>query len=164
KVGAVRAYDGVEVELVGDDYAAAAAHAATVASATGMTIVPPFDDLDVIAGQGTVGLEILRQAPRDLGSIFVPIGGGGLASGLAAVVKELRPEVRIVGVEPDDSDAMTRALAAGKRVALDHVGRFADGVAVRQVGALTFDLCRRYLDGTLTVTTDEICAAIKDVF
>ncbi len=163
KVAAVRGY-GVDVELVGDDYATAAARAATVAAETGMTIVPPFDDLDVIAGQGTVGLEILRQAPRDLGSIFVPIGGGGLAAGLAAVVKELRPEVRIIGVEPDDSDAMTRSLAAGERVVLDHVGRFADGVAVRQVGALTFELCRRHLDATLTVTTDEICAAIKDVF
>ncbi len=163
KVAAVRGY-GVDVELVGDDYAAAAAHAAGVAAATGMTVVPPFDDLDVIAGQGTVGLEILRQAPRDLGSIFVPIGGGGLAAGIASAVKELRPEVRIIGVEPDDSDAMTRALAAGERVVLDHVGRFADGVAVRQVGALTFELCRRYLDGTLTVTTDEICAAIKDAF
>ncbi len=163
KVAAVRGY-GVEVELVGDDYAAAAEHCAGVAAATGMTIVPPFDDLDVIAGQGTVGLEILRQAPRDLGSIFVPIGGGGLAAGLAAVVKELRPEVRIVGVEPDDSDAMTRSLAAGTRVALEHVGRFADGVAVRQVGVRTFELCQRHLDDTLTVTTDEICAAIKDFF
>ncbi len=163
KVGAVRGY-GVDVELVGDDYAAAAARAAAVAAETGMTVVPPFDDLDVIAGQGTVGLEILRQAPRDLGSIFVPIGGGGLAAGLAAVVKELRPDVRIVGVEPDDSDAMTRSLAAGERIVLDHVGRFADGVAVRQVGALTFDLCRRHLDATMTVTTDEICAAIKDAF
>ncbi|MEO6029355.1 MAG: threonine ammonia-lyase, biosynthetic [Candidatus Binatia bacterium] len=163
KVAAVRGY-GVEVELVGDDYAAAAEHCAAVAVATGMTIVPPFDDLDVIAGQGTVGLEILRQAPRDLGSIFVPIGGGGLAAGLAAVVKELRPEVRIVGVEPDDSDAMTRSLAAGKRVTLDHVGRFADGVAVRMVGEHTFELCRRHLDDALTVTTDEICAAIKDFF
>jgi threonine dehydratase len=164
KVAAVRSYAGVEVELVGDDYATAAAHAAAVAAETGMTVVPPFDDLDVIAGQGTVGLEILRQAPRELGSIFVPIGGGGLAAGLAAVVKELRPDVRVIGVEPDDSDAMTRSLAAGERIVLDHVGRFADGVAVRQVGTLTFDLCRRHLDGTLTVTTDEICAAIKDVF
>ncbi len=164
KVAAVRSYDGVEVELVGDDYAAAAAHAAAVAAETGMTVVPPFDHLDVIAGQGTVGLEILRQAPRDLGSIFVPIGGGGLAAGIAAVVKELRPEVRIIGVEPEDSDAMARSLAAGERVVLEHVGRFADGVAVRQVGALTFELCRRHLDGMLTVTTDEICAAIKDVF
>jgi len=163
KVAAVRGF-GVDVELVGDDYAAAAAHAAGLAAETGMTVVPPFDDLDVIAGQGTVGLEILRQAPRELGSIFVPIGGGGLAAGLASVVKELRPEVRIVGVEPDDSDAMTRALAAGERVVLDHVGRFADGVAVRQVGEHTFALCQRHLDATLTVTTDEICAAIKDFF
>jgi threonine dehydratase len=163
KVAAVRRY-GVEVELVGDDYAAAAERAAAIAAETGMTIVPPFDDLDVIAGQGTVGLEILRQAPRDLGAIFVPIGGGGLAAGIAAVVKELRPEVRIVGVEPDDSDAMTRSLAAGERVTLDHVGTFADGVAVRRVGEHTFALCRRYLDETLTVTIDEICAAIKDFF
>ncbi|MEB2283727.1 MAG: threonine ammonia-lyase, biosynthetic [Polyangiaceae bacterium UTPRO1] len=163
KVAAVRRF-GVEVELVGDDYAAAAAHAATVAAATGMTVVPPFDDLDVIAGQGTVGLEILRQAPRQLGSIFVPIGGGGLAAGIAAVVKAVRPDVRVIGVEPDDSDAMTRSLAAGARVSLEHVGSFADGVAVRQVGALTFDLCRRHLDGTILVSTDEICAAIEDVF
>ncbi len=163
KVAAVRRY-GVEVELIGDDYAAAAARAAQVAAETGMTMVPPFDDLDVIAGQGTVGLEILHQAPRELGSIFLPIGGGGLAAGVAAVVKELRPEVRIIGVEPDDSDAMTRSLAAGRRVVLDHVGRFADGVAVRQVGEHTFALCRQHLDETLTVTTDEICAAIKDAF
>ncbi|MCC6765877.1 MAG: threonine ammonia-lyase, biosynthetic [Deltaproteobacteria bacterium] len=163
KVAAVRHY-GVEVELVGDDYAAAAVHAATIAAETGMTVVPPFDDLDVIAGQGTVGLEILRQAPRELGAIFVPIGGGGLAAGIAAVVKEVRPEVRVIGVEPDDSDAMTRSLAAGTRIVLDHVGRFADGVAVREVGALTFEICRRHLDGTVVVSTDEICAAIKDVF
>jgi threonine dehydratase len=163
KVAAVRRY-GVDVDLVGDDYAAAAEHCATVAAEAGMTIVPPFDDLDVIAGQGTVGLEILRQAPRDLGSVVVPIGGGGLAAGLASVVKELRPEVRIVGVEPDDSDAMTRSLAAGRRIVLEHVGTFADGVAVRQVGVHTFELCRRYVDETLTVGTDEICAAIKDAF
>jgi threonine dehydratase len=163
KVAAVRRY-GVDVDLVGDDYAAAADYCAGVAGETGMTIVPPFDDLDVIAGQGTAGLEILRQAPRDLGTIVVPIGGGGLAAGLATVVKELRPEVRIVGVEPDDSDAMTRSLAAGRRIVLDHVGTFADGVAVRQVGVHTFELCRRYVDETLTVTTDEICAGIKDAF
>jgi threonine dehydratase len=163
KVDAVRRY-GAAIELAGDDYADAAARAAEVAAETGMTPIPPFDDLDVIAGQGTIGLEILRQGPRDLGAILVPIGGGGLAAGVAAVVKELRPEVRVLGVEPEDSDAMTRSLAAGRRVALEHVGIFADGVAVREVGAHTFALCRRYLDDCLTVSVDEICAAIKDAF
>jgi len=162
KVEAVRRY-GVTIELVGDDYAAAAARAAEI-EAEGATLVHPFDDLDVIAGQATVALELLRQAPRDLGAIFVPIGGGGLAGGVAAVVKTLRPEVRVVGVEPDDSDAMSRSLAAGERVELPHVGIFADGVAVRQVGVHGFALCRRHLDGCLTVTVDEICAAMKDAF
>ena len=163
KVAAVRRY-GVEVDLVGDDYAAAAARCAALAAETGLTVVPPFDDLDVIAGQGTIGLEILSQAPRELAAIFVPVGGGGIAAGIASVVKELRPEVQVVGVEPDDSDAMTRSLASGTRVVLGHVGTFADGVAVRQVGEHTFALCRRHLDGCFTVTTDEICAAIKDAF
>src|SRR6185295_12572472 len=155
---------GAAIELSGDDYAEAAARCRDLAAATGMTPIPPYDDLDVIAGQGTVGLEILHQAPRDLGAIFVPIGGGGLASGVAAVVKELRPGVRVIGVEPDDSDAMTRSLRAGSRVTLGHVGIFADGVAVRQVGEHTFALCRAHLDGCVTVTSDEICAAIKDAF
>ncbi len=163
KVDAVRRL-GAEIELAGDDYAAAAARCETRAAETGMTVIPPFDDLDVIAGQATVGLEILRQAPRDLGTIFVPIGGGGLAAGVAAVVKELRPDVRVIGVEPDDSDAMTRSLAAGERVVLDHVGIFADGVAVRQVGVHTFALCQRYLDDCVTVSIDQICGAIKDAF
>jgi threonine dehydratase len=163
KVDAVRRL-GAEIDLVGDDYAEAAAACVTTAAETGMTVIPPYDDLDVIAGQATVGLEILRQAPRDLGAIFVPIGGGGLASGVAAVVKELRPEVRVIGVEPSDSDAMTRSLAAGTRVVLDHVGIFADGVAVRQVGEHTFALCQRYLDDCITVGVDEICGAIKDAF
>ena len=163
KVEAVRRY-GATIELVGDDYAAAAERCAALAAESAMTIIPPYDDLDVIAGQGTVGLEILHQAPRDLGAVFVPIGGGGLASGVAAVVKEVRPDVRVVGVEPADSDAMTRSLREGRRVVLDHVGIFADGVAVRQVGEQTFALCRELLDDCLTVETDEICAAIKDAF
>jgi len=163
KVNAVRAL-GARVQLAGDDYSAAAAVCARRAAETGMQIVPPFDDLDVIAGQGTVGLELLQQAPRDLGAIFVPIGGGGLAAGVAAVAKALRPGVRVYGVEPEDSDAMRRSLEADERVVLEHVGIFADGVAVRQVGAHTFALCRAHLDGVLTVSIDEICAAIVDVF
>jgi len=163
KVEAVRRL-GAEVELVGDDFSVAAAHAAVRAEESGMVMVPPFDDPDVIAGQATIGLEILRQAPRDLAAIFVPVGGGGLAAGVAAVVKELRPAVRVIGVEPDDSDAMARSLEAGDRVVLPHVGIFADGVAVKQVGAHTFPLCQRYLDDCLRVSTDEICAAIKDGF
>jgi threonine dehydratase len=163
KVEAVRRL-GAVIDLVGDDYADAAAHCAVVARDTGMTLIPPYDHLDVIAGQGTVGLEILSQAPRDLRAIFVPIGGGGLASGVAAVVKELRPAVRVVGVQPDDSDAMAESLRQGRRVRREHVGLFADGVAAREPGELTFALCQRYLDGCLTVSVDEICAAIKDAF
>jgi threonine dehydratase len=163
KVDAVRRL-GATIELVGDDYAAAAARAAEIARVEGRTVIPPFDDPDVIAGQATVGLELLHQAPRDLAAIYLPVGGGGLAAGVAAVVKAVRPDVRVVGVEPEDSDAMRRSLAAGERVVLEHVGIFADGVAVRQVGVHTFELCRRWLDGVVTVGVDEICAAIRDVF
>jgi threonine dehydratase len=163
KVDAVRRL-GADVVLVGDSYSDAAEHCRVIAEATGATVVPPFDDLDVIAGQATVGLELLHQAPADVGSVFVPIGGGSLASGVAAVLKELRPGVRVIGVEPVDSDAMTRSLAAKERVRLEHVGIFADGVAVKQVGVHTFELCARYLDDCITVSTDEICAAIQDAF
>jgi len=163
KVNAVRRL-GAVVELAGDDYAAAAARCRELAVETGMTLIPPYDDLDVIAGQATIGLEILNQAPRGLTAIFVPIGGGGLAAGIGAVVKELRPEIRVIGVQAEDSDAMARSLAAKRRVTLDHVGIFADGVAVKEVGAHTFDLCRLTLDDVVTVTTDEICAAIQDAF
>jgi threonine dehydratase len=163
KVEAVRRL-GAAIDLVGDDYADAAAHCAALARESGMTLIPPFDHLDVIAGQGTVGLEVLHQAPRDLGAIFVPIGGGGLAAGVAAVVKELRPSVRVVGVQPHDSDAMTQSLRLGRRVRREHVGLFADGVAAKEPGELTFAFCRRYLDECFTVSVDEICAAIKDAF
>jgi len=163
KVDAVRRL-GATIDLVGDDYLEAAAACASLARETGMSVIPPYDHLDVIAGQGTVGLEILRQAPRDLQAIFVPVGGGGLASGVAAVTKELRPEVRVIGVQPDDADAMAASLREGRRVRRDHVGLFADGVAVREPGEITFALCRRYLDGCFTVSLDEICAAIKDAF
>lgn len=163
KVAAVRRY-GASVELHGDSYSDAHERCLELVSETNRVLIPPFDDPDVIAGQATIALEILRQAPRDLGSVFVPVGGGGLAAGVATVIKELRPEVRVIGVEPEDSDAMRQSLEAGKRVHLSHVGIFADGVAVRQVGELTFELCHRYLDECLTVHTDEICAAIQDAF
>jgi threonine dehydratase len=163
KVAAVQSY-GAEIDLFGDNYSDAAGHASELARSSGMTVIPPFDDLDVIAGQGTVGLEILRQAPRELGAIFVPVGGGGLISGIAAVIKELRPEVRVIGVQPRDSAAMSTSLARGERVLLDHVGIFADGVAVRQVGELTLALCQRYVDEIVLVSQDEICAAIQDAF
>jgi threonine dehydratase len=163
KVSAVRAL-GAVVELAGDDYAAAAEHCRQVTAKSGMTPIPPYDDLDVIAGQATIGLELLHQAPRTLGAVFVPVGGGGLAAGIASVVKELRPEIRVIGVQAEDSDAMARSIAAKRRVPLDHVGIFADGVAVKEIGAHTFDICRWALDDVVTVSTDEICAAIQDAF
>jgi threonine dehydratase len=163
KVAAVRRL-GAQIDLAGDSYSDAAVLCEELSRTTGAVSIPPYDDIDVIAGQGTIGLEILRQAPRDLGSIFVPIGGGGLVSGIAGVVKELRPDVRIVGVHSAGSDAMQRSLREKKRVRLDRVGIFADGVAVKQVGELTFELCQRYLDDIVVVSTDEICAAIQDAF
>ena len=163
KVDAVRAR-GARVELVGDAYAEAEAHALELAAREGATFVHPYDDPDVIAGQGTVGLEILRQAGRKLDAVFVPVGGGGLVAGIAAVVKRLRPQVRVIGVEPDDADAMDRSLREGRRVALEHVGLFAEGVAVRQVGEEPLRICRELLDGMVLVDNDAICAAIKDVF
>ncbi len=163
KVAAVRSY-GAEIDLFGDNYSDAAGHARELAEATHMTVIPPFDDLDVIAGQATVGLEILRQAPRELGAIFVPVGGGGLISGIAAVIKELRPNVRVIGVQPEDSAAMSRSLREGTRVTRDHIGSFADGVAVRQVGELTLEFCKRYVDEIILVSQDDICAAIQDAF
>ncbi|QDQ27297.1 threonine ammonia-lyase, biosynthetic [Chitinimonas arctica] len=155
---------GGEVVLHGDSFSEAYQHAMTLVEAHGLTYVPPFDDPDVIAGQGTVGMEILRQHADPIRAIFVPIGGGGLAAGLGAYVKRLRPDIRLVGVEPVDSDAMRRSIAAGQRVTLEHVGLFADGVAVKQVGEETFRLCREVLDEIIVVDADAMCAAIKDVF
>src|SRR5262249_56229946 len=126
----------------GEYSAGAGGHCRQVPAETDMAPIPPYDGLDVIAGQATVGLEVLHQAPRTLGSIFVPVGGGGLAAGIASVVKELRPEVRVIGVEPDDSDAMARSLAAGERVVLERVGIFAAGVPAKQAGHPTSPLCR----------------------
>jgi threonine dehydratase len=163
KIEAVRAL-GAEVTLAGDHYAEAERECRRIAAETGLTIIHPFDDPWVIAGQGTVADEILRQRPPDLSAIFVPVGGGGLISGIGLYVKTLMPSVRVFGVEPVDSDAMARALEANGPVPLDQVGLFADGVAVRQVGQHTFPIVRRHVDGMLGVTNDQICAAIKDVF
>jgi threonine dehydratase len=167
KVNAVRAL-GAEVELHGDSFADAHARAMSWQRQRKLTLVHPFDDPDVIAGQGTVGMEILRQHhPQQHGplhAVFVAIGGGGLIAGVAAYVKALRPEIKVIGVQASDSDAMARSLAAGRRLELREVGRFSDGTAVRLVGKETFRLCKRYVDGVVTVSTDEICAAIKDVF
>jgi threonine dehydratase len=163
KVNAVRSFGG-KVVLHGDNYDAAYAHAREIAAKRKLTFVHPYDDPEVIAGQGTVGMEILKQHAGALDAVFVPVGGGGLISGIAVYVKQLRPEVKIIGVEPEDADAMDRSLKRGKRVLLDHVGIFADGVAVRQVGAETFRLCKRFVDEMVVVSNDEICAAIKDIF
>ncbi len=163
KIGAVAAR-GARVVLHGDSYADAYAKARALQAESGATFVHPYDDPDVIAGQGTVGMEILRQWQAPLDAIFVAIGGGGLIGGIAAYVKHVRPDVRIVGVQPEDSDAMARSLEAGRRVTLAHVGLFADGVAVKQVGKETFRLARAYVDEVIRVDTDAICAALKDVF
>ena len=163
KVDAVRALGG-EVELCGDTYDDAYAYAKKLESEHNYVFVHPFDDPDVIAGQGTIGLEILQQANDKIDAIFVPIGGGGLIAGIAACVKAVQPEIRIIGVEPEDSAAMRRSIEAGEPVVLDHVGIFADGVAVRRVGDETFRLCQQYVDEIITVDTDQICAAIRDIF
>jgi threonine dehydratase len=163
KVRAVRNRGG-RIVLHGDAFDEAYAHARLLETEKGLTFIHPYDDPDVIAGQGTVGMEILRQYPDPLEAVFVQIGGGGLAAGIAAWVKFLRPEVKVIGVEPADAASMGTALAAGRRVVLDQVGLFADGVAVRQAGAETFRLCAELLDEVITVDTDEICAAIKDIF
>jgi threonine dehydratase len=163
KVRAVAGLGG-EVVLHGDDFDSAYEHALLLARERNLVFVHPFDDPDVIAGQGTIGMEILRQAPGDIDAVFVPVGGGGLIAGIARFVKYLSPRTRVVGVEPEDAPAMHDSLRAGTRVKLDHVGQFADGVAVRRVGEETFKLARQYVDEMLLVSTDEICAAIQDTF
>lgn len=163
KVDAVQAR-GARVVLHGDTYDEAYAEARRLGRQKRLSFVHPYDDPAVIAGQGTIGLEILRQAPGPIDAIFVAVGGGGLIAGVATCVKQLHPKVKIIGVEPTDADAMTRSLRAGHRVTLDHVGLFADGVAVRRVGKEPFRLARKYVDEMIVVDTDAICAAIKDVF
>jgi threonine dehydratase len=163
KVDAVAAR-GAKVVLHGDSYAEAYERAMELRRARGLVFVHPYDDPEVIAGQGTIGMEIVRQHPGPIDAVFVPVGGGGLISGIAAYVKQISPRTRIVGVEPVDADAMARSLKSGRRIKLDQVGLFADGVAVKQVGKETFRLCRRLVDEMVLVDTDEMCAAIKDVF
>ena len=166
KVDAVRRHGGamVEIVLAGDSFSDAQAEAARLQGERGATFVHPFDDPAVIAGQGTVALEILRQHPGPLHAVFVPVGGGGLLAGVAACIKALRPQVQVIGVQAVDADAMARSLESGVRVTLDEVGLFADGTAVKQVGALTFALCRQHVDAMLRVDTDAICAAIRDIY
>ena len=162
KVEAVKAL-GAEVVLAGDRYAEAQQHSERLAADGGLVFIHPFDDPLVIAGQGTIAVEMLRQSPA-LTAVFVPVGGGGLIAGIGAYIKALRPDIRVVGVEPVDADAMAQSLAAGHRVRLDDVGLFADGVAVQQVGEHTFPIVQATVDEILRVDNDEICAAIKDIF
>ena len=165
KVEAVRRIggDAVEVVLAGDSYSDAQAAAVQLQRERDLVWVHPFDDLDVIAGQATVGLEVLRQCPAP-DAVFVPVGGGGLLAGIASYVKTIAPDTRVIGVQAADSDAMARSLEYGARIELDEVGLFADGTAVKQVGALTFALCRRHVDAMLRVDGDALCAAIRDVY
>ncbi|MBV9343717.1 MAG: threonine ammonia-lyase, biosynthetic [Gammaproteobacteria bacterium] len=155
---------GAELRLHGDDYDSAFEEALRCAREQGLVLVHPFDDPDVIAGQGTIGVEILRQCAAPPDAVFVPVGGGGLLAGIAVYVKSLYPAVRVIGVEPEDAAGMHDSLQAGRRVTLERVGIFADGVAVKRVGEETFALCRGLVDEVVLVDTDEICAAIQDVF
>lgn len=163
KINAVRQF-GADVILHGDTYDEACAHAYALAKHENRVFIHPYDDPDIIAGQGTIGMEILKQHSAPLHAIFVPVGGGGLIAGVAAYVKNLRPDVRIIGVEPHDASTLHSALAAQSRVVLDQVGIFADGVAVSQIGEETFRVAQQYVDEVVLVSTDEICAAIKDSF
>jgi threonine dehydratase len=163
KLNAVRNRGG-EIVLSGDSYDEAYAHALLLEKKHRLTFIHPYDDPDVIAGQGTIGMEILRQHADPIDAVFCSVGGGGLISGVAAYIKRLRPQTKIIGVESVDADAMDRSLKAGKRVRLDRVGLFSDGTAVKYVGQETFRLCQQYVDEMILVDTDAICAAIKDVF
>ncbi len=163
KVAAVRDY-GARIKLSGDAYDEAYTWAAKYAEEKAMTFIHPYDDPVVIAGQGTVGLEILQQHEDDIEAIFVPVGGGGLIAGIAAAVKSLRPEIKVIGVEPDEASCMYEALKRGRRVTLKQVGIFADGVAVRQAGKEPYRIARQHVDDMVLVSTDEICAAMKDIF
>ena len=166
KIDAVKHFGGKWVESVlhGDSYSDAYQHALTLEKKRQLTFVHPFDDPDVIAGQGTIAMEILRQHQAAIHAIFVPIGGGGLISGVAAYVKQVRPDIKIIGVQTTDSDAMYRSLKSGKRIQLTDIGLFADGTAVKQVGTETLRICKKFVDEIVLVDTDAVCAAIKDVF
>jgi threonine dehydratase len=163
KIDAVRARGG-EAVLFGESYDEAYTHALELEAREGLTFVHPYDDPDVIAGQGTIGMEILRQHPGHIDAVFCCVGGGGLLAGVAAYIKRVRPQTRLIGVEAIDANAMTQSLVKGERVRLAHVGLFADGAAVKLVGEETFRLCQKYVDEIICVDNDAICAAIKDVF
>lgn len=163
KVKAVESW-GAHIILFGDSFDEAHSHAKKLEKEKGMIFVHPYDDDEVIAGQGTIGMEILRQKSGEIHTIFVPVGGGGLIAGIAAYVKFVSPEIKIVGVEPDDADCLNQALKSKQRVMLKQVGLFADGVAVKQIGKTPFQLATKYIDDVITVSTDEICAAIKDIY
>ena len=163
KIQAVHALGG-EVVLHGDDYDSAFEHALALVRERNMVFVHPFDDPDVIAGQGTIGVEMARQTGGNLDAVFVPVGGGGLIAGVSVYLKYLYPGIRIIGVEPEEAAGMYESLQAGRRVTLERVGLFADGVAVKRVGEETFELCRRHVDEIVLLDNDEICAAIQDVF
>nr|UOP04982.1 threonine ammonia-lyase, biosynthetic [Conchiformibius kuhniae] len=163
KIDAVHAL-GAEVVLAGVSYNDAYDHAMKLVAQSGQTYIPPFDDPDVIAGQGTVGMEIVRQHPKPIDAVFVPVGGGGLAAGVAAFVKQVRPEIKIFGVQSEDSCAMKQSIDGKEIKTLTDVGLFADGTAVKRVGEETFRLCRELLDGIITVDTDAVCGALKDIF
>ena len=163
KVRAVKAL-GADIELCGDDYDTACEMAIAFSDQSGGYFIHPFDNPEVIAGQGTIGIEISQQLEAPPGVIFIPIGGGGLAAGVAATVKAVYPQVRIIGVEPEDAASMHAALAAGQPVDIGTTGIFSDGVAVRKVGSLTFELCRELVDEVITVSVDQVCAAVKSIF
>ncbi|ADZ92961.1 threonine ammonia-lyase, biosynthetic [Marinomonas mediterranea] len=163
KVSAVRNH-GAEVVLFGDAFDEASVKSKEIMAQTGQTYVHPFDDLDTIAGQGTIGMEILHQIEGDIDAIFVPVGGGGLIAGVAAYIKYLRPEIKVIGVEPEDAACLKAAMKAGKPTRLDQVGIFAEGVAVAEIGEHTFKIAKDNVDDVITVTTDEMCAAIKDIY
>jgi threonine dehydratase len=163
KVSAVKSF-GAKVVLHGENFDVAKTYALDLAKKEGLAFIHPFDDFDVMAGQGTIAHEIIRQHPDRIDAIFVPVGGGGLASGIAGFIKAVRPEVKIIAVEPADAACFYEAMKAGRRVTLKEVGIFADGVAVKQIGKNTFGMLRHLVDDVITVTTDQICAAIKDTY
>src|SRR5699024_8900590 len=163
EVQAVAGY-GVEVVLHGDSYDEASVHATELQQRDGLVYVHPYDDPDVIAGQGTIGMEIVRQHPDPIHAVFVSVGGGGLLAGIAAYIKSVRPDIRVIGVEPEDAASMTQSLAAGDRITLNEVGLFADGVAARTVGRETFRLAQRHVDTMITVPSDETFTAMRDIY
>jgi len=166
KIDAVRRYGGAWVDVIvhGESYSDAHAHATALQAEVGMTFIHPFDHPTVIAGQGTVGREILDEHPEPIDAVFVAIGGGGLASGIGSWIKTHRPEIRVIGVQAEGSDAMMQSLQEQERLRLDHVSLFSDGTAVKEVGSATLALCAEVVDEIVVVSTDEICAAISDVY